>query len=85
MVWFRVDDNLHSHRKTARAGEAMALWVIAGSWSGAHLTDGFVPDYMVDRLIPGGREMAERLVQAELWVEETFEWGGCGCFTGEAA
>lgn len=67
MAWFKVDDKLHSHRKTVRAGEAMALWVIAGSWCADQLTDGFVPDYMVGRFVPGGESMADRLVEVGLW------------------
>lgn len=74
MVWFKVSDGLHSHRKTIKAGEAMALWVIAGSWCGDQLTDGFVPDYMVGRLLPGpGEAMAAKLVEVGLWEEATKE------------
>lgn len=67
-MWFKVDDKLHSHKKAAKAGDALALWVVAGSWCSDHLTDGFVPDYMVGRLMPGGDEMAQRLVDAGLWA-----------------
>jgi len=69
MPWFKVDDKLHSHKKVAKAGEAMALWVVAGSWCSDQLTDGFVPDYMAVRLVPGGEKMAAALVEAGLWVE----------------
>jgi hypothetical protein len=69
-MWFKVDDKLHSHKKAARAGEAMALWVVAGSWCADQLTDGFVPDYIAARLILNGEQMAERLVGAGLWVED---------------
>jgi hypothetical protein len=70
MAWFKVDDKLHSHKKIVRAGDAMALWVIAGSWCADQLTDGFVPDYMAARLVPGGADMADRLVDAGLWVPD---------------
>lgn len=73
MPWFKVDDKLHSHKKVAKAGEAMALWVIAGSWAMDQLTDGFVPDYMVGRLMPGGDGMAQTLVDAGLWIEDDHE------------
>ena len=69
MPWFKVDDKLHSHRKAARAGEALALWVVAGSWCMDHLTDGFVPDYMASRLMVNGASHAEALVASGLWVE----------------
>jgi hypothetical protein len=40
-VWFKVDDQLHSHPKAVKAGSrAMGLWVRLGSWCGNHLTDG---------------------------------------------
>jgi hypothetical protein len=69
MAWFKVDDHLHSHRKAMRAGtEAMGLWVLAGSWSGAEESDGWVPSYVLTRLAgPGADELAERLARAGLW------------------
>ncbi|WP_433731054.1 hypothetical protein ACQP2Y_21700 [Actinoplanes sp. CA-051413] len=75
MVWFRVDDGWHKHRKRIRSGldlEGMAaqgLWAAAGSWAGDELTDGFVPDDVVDYLAPGvGQNLAKRLESARLWV-----------------
>lgn len=69
MTWFRVDDHLHAHRKSVRAGtEAMGLWVLAGSWSAAEESDGWVPAYMLPRLAGGGAdELANALVRAGLW------------------
>lgn len=68
MAWFKVDDKLHSHKKTARAGvAAMGLWLLAGSWSMDHLTDGFIPDYIAPRLDPNAEESASLLVRAGLW------------------
>lgn len=70
MPWFMVDDKLHSHRKSVRAGvPAMGLWVLAGSWCADQLSDGFIPDYMVLRLDPGGEDSAAELVRAGLWYE----------------
>lgn len=74
MPWFKVDDKLHSHRKAARAGEALALWVVAGSWCMDHLTDGFVPEYMAPRLMANGASHAETLASCDLW--EPGEKGG---------
>ena len=72
MAWFKVDDKLHSHKKSARAGaEAMGLWVLAGSWCADQLTDGFIPDYMVQRIDPNGLELGSRLVRANLWERAT--------------
>jgi hypothetical protein len=72
MTWFKVDDKLHSHSKTrkvlAEAPVALALWVVAGSWSSDNLTDGFVPDHQLPWLIPDGAEgMARQLVAARFW------------------
>jgi hypothetical protein len=68
MTWFKVDDSLHSHPKAMAAGLApMGLWLIAGSWSNANLTDGFVPDYMLPRFADGTSEHAEKLVAVGLW------------------
>ncbi len=66
-MWAKVDDRLHAHSKARRAREAMALWVLALSWSCAELTDGRVPSDMPELLIPGGDAMAERLVSVGLW------------------
>lgn len=68
MTWFKVDDKLHSHRKALRAGEAMALWTLAGSWCMDQLSDGFVPDYIAQRLFPlAWEQYASRLVDVGLW------------------
>lgn len=73
MTWFKVDDGLHSHRKRVRAGhEAMGLWVIAGSWAAFELTDGWVPDDVVEYLVPiVGADLAKRLERAGLWYRVT--------------
>ena len=73
MPWFKVDDNLAFHRKTVAAGNAaMGLWVRAGSWSAAHLTDGFVPDHMITIL--GSPAQRGKLVTSGLWIPVD---GGC--------
>lgn len=74
MPWFAVDDKLHDHRKPRRAGvAAMGLWSLAGSWSGDHLTDGFVPESIIDRWSDDehrARDLAGRLVTAGLWKRD---------------
>ncbi len=68
MVWFKVDDRLHSHPKAlATSLAALGLWTLAGSWSGDHLTDGFVSDQAVSLLSRGSNELADELVAAGLW------------------
>lgn len=68
MVWFKVDDRLHSHPKAlATSLAALGLWALAGSWSSDHLTDGFVSDQAVNLLSRGTSELADELVTAGLW------------------
>jgi hypothetical protein len=70
MPWFKVDDQLAMHPKAARAGlAAMGLWVKAGSWSAARLTDGHVPTEVLG-MLGGSRKHAQLLVDAGLWHAE---------------
>lgn len=69
MTWFKVDDSFHSHPKVlATKPAALGLWVVAGSWSSANLTEGFVPDYALPRLVPDSAELAKELVASGLWT-----------------
>lgn len=86
MVWFRVDDKFHDHRKTRTAEmEAVGLWTLAGSWCGDNLTDGFVPLSVLPRWGGRAKRAAGRLVEVGLWEVTTkdgergyqfHEWGG---------
>jgi hypothetical protein len=68
MTWFKVDDKFHSHPKViATDPAALGLWAVAGSWVSDHLTDGFVPDHALTRLLPGAAKLARKLVAAGLW------------------
>lgn len=70
MAWFKIDDSLATHPKVLMAGpEPMALWVLAGSWSGRHETDGYVPAYVLPSVAPGidCEALAARLVDSGLW------------------
>lgn len=68
MPHFRTDDGLHSHPKAQKAGdEALGMWVRAGSWCMAYLTDGFVPEWWV-RQQPQGMKKAKKLVDSGLWT-----------------
>lgn len=69
MAWFKVDDQLAFHQKTLIAGnEAMGLWVRAGAWASAQLTDGFVPHEIIQAM--ANEEVCHRLLMANLWTEE---------------
>jgi hypothetical protein len=68
MTWFKVDDSFHSHPKVlATPPAALGLWVVAGAWCSANLTDGFVPDYVLPRLLPDAAQLAEQLATSRLW------------------
>lgn len=68
MPWFKVDDTLASHPKARAAGlAAMGLWVVAGAYASQYLTGGQVPRWFVDSW-PSGRRLADRLVDAGLWL-----------------
>lgn len=87
MTWFKIDDQLHSHPKVLALldgpcpGDALGLWVLAGSWSASQLTDGLVSPSAVRRL-GFGLEAAAELVRVGLWerTEEGFrfhDWIAC--------
>lgn len=67
MTWFKVDDQFAMSPKALAAGNAACgLWVRAGSWAAAQLTDGDIPSTMVSSL--GGRAAdARKLVEVGLW------------------
>ncbi|MER6171328.1 hypothetical protein [Streptosporangium sp. NPDC001681] len=68
MPWFKVDDAFHSHLKVMPTkAAALGLWVVAGSWSSANLTEGFIPDAVLPRLMPGAKRLAKDLVTSGLW------------------
>jgi hypothetical protein len=68
MTWFKVDDSFHSHPKVLAAdADALGLWVVAGAWSSANLTDGFVPEHVLTRLLPDAADLARKLVSTGLW------------------
>jgi hypothetical protein len=82
--WFPVDDTFHSHpKRLATSAAALGLWVVAGSWSNAHLTDGRVPDHVLPLLLPDAVTLAEELVQTGLWrrarggyvFKDWLDWG----------
>lgn len=70
MGWFKVDDQLAFHAKIVAAGNAaMGLWIRAGSWSSAQLTDGFIPVHMANAMANGMANECDALVTAGLWDE----------------
>jgi hypothetical protein len=74
MAWFKVDDHFAFHPKVIAAGNgAIGLWVRAGAWSAAQMTDGFVPSAMIPAL--GASEAdAEALASQGLWTPCEAGW-----------
>lgn len=84
MAWFKVDDGFATSPKVLSIPRserlaAVGLWVIAGTWCAKHLTDGYVPAYMIEEW---GADVSHgtALVTARLWVEEDagyrfHDWG----------
>jgi hypothetical protein len=74
MAWFKVDDDLLTHRKvimiprTMRL-QCMGLWAMVGSWSSNHLTDGHVSSYVLDEL-GGIPELRDELIRVGLWESD---------------
>jgi hypothetical protein len=69
VTWFKVDDGFALHPKAIAAGNAaLGLWVRAGSWCGAHLTDGRLPAGMVGTLGGHARDV-RKLIAAGLWCQ----------------
>ena len=74
MTWFKVDDKLFGHPKARAAGNrAMGLWVMAGAWSSAYVTDGYVPAAFVRDHRHGDIDAAV-LVDVGLWHEVDGGW-----------
>lgn len=75
MPWVRIDDGIVDHLKTLRMWskdpEAFALDVRGIAWSAKQLTDGFVPDEVLELWYTGRPErlqaMTEILVDVERW------------------
>lgn len=71
MAWFRVDDGFANSRQILSIPrryrtQAAGLWVLSGTWSAKELTDGFIPDYLLDELA-SSPAIAAHLVRAGLW------------------
>lgn len=68
-MWFKLDDEFHSHPKVHVAGNAGAgLWVRCATWSTSYLTDGVIPVEVVEYF--GTKVEAARVERAGLWVTE---------------
>lgn len=78
MPWFKVDDGFANSKQVVRIPRkfrcaAVGLWTLAGTWSSKELTDGFVPEHMLEELAATKAD-AGRLVEAELWCAVDGGW-----------
>lgn len=70
MPWFKIDDGFWSHPKTLQLSDgAQALWVRAGSWCMAHLTDGVIPPFALP-VLGAKRRFIDELVTVSLWIRD---------------
>lgn len=68
-IRFQVDPDFYDHPKTIGMSDgATALWVRAGSYSAAKLSDGFVADAALGLLSRCPAEAASELVERGLWT-----------------
>lgn len=82
MPWFKVDDGLPTSKAVLRIPrkqrcQAVGLWTLAGTWCAKELTDGFVPEYLLDEF-GATKKTAELLVAAELWSVVDGGWQFAG-------
>ena len=73
MTWFRVDDSFSDHPKVVALADgpcradALALWVLAGSWVGKWNLEGFISGAQV-RLFGFDKRASDELVRVGLWA-----------------
>jgi hypothetical protein len=71
MAWFKVDDGFYTSHKVLQIPrenrhEAIGAWILVGAWSANKMTDGFIPNYVLDEF-GVSKTSIDRLVAAGLW------------------
>lgn len=67
-IRFQVDPDFYDHPKTTGMSDAaFSLWVRAGSYSAAKLTDGFIAEDVLATVLRSSEDVAEELVRRGLW------------------
>lgn len=67
-IRFQVDPDFYDHPKTAGMSDAaFSLWVRAGSFSVAKLTDGFITEAVLVHTLRSDTQVADELVDRGLW------------------
>lgn len=73
MTWQKVSDDLWRHRKlgaitTDKLLPCVGLWALALAWTGANLTDGYVPRRALMQVCGiDAEDLADELVRVGLW------------------
>ena len=74
-VRFQVEPDFYDHPKTAGMSDAaFSLWVRAGSYSAAKLTDGFVSESVLVHTLRSDVQVADELVERGLWRRRRGGW-----------
>lgn len=78
MAWFKVDDGFTNSKPVLKISRryraaAVGLWTLAGAWSAKELTDGFVPDYIIEE-VASTVAIAGVLVKVGLWEVAEDGW-----------
>lgn len=76
MPWVRYDDGFYDHPKVVALGRdlplGVTLLVFGSCYASRHLTDGFIPDGQVARLVarpqPEIDRVVKRLIELDLWT-----------------
>lgn len=78
MAWFKIDDGFTNSKPVLRLqrrvrSSAIGLWTLAGAWSAKEMTDGFIPEYVIEELA-STPAIASHLVKCGLWEEAAEGW-----------
>lgn len=78
MAWFKIDDGFTNSKPVLRLqrrvrSSAIGLWTLAGAWSAKEMTDGFIPEYVIEELA-STPAIAAHLVKCGLWEEALEGW-----------
>jgi hypothetical protein len=78
VAWFKIDDGFTNSKPVLRLqrrvrSSAIGLWTLAGAWSAKEMTDGFIPDYVLEELA-STPAIAGHLVKCGLWEEAPEGW-----------
>lgn len=74
-IRFQVDGDFYDHPKSIGMSDAAtALWVRAGSYSAAKLTDGFIAEHVLATLSRAPEEAADELTRRGLWRRVKGGW-----------